>query len=146
MGRHGEGEINANGELFVDMCAFNYMVIGGSIFPHKRTHKVTWVSPDHHTENQIYHICINKRFRRSVQDVRVYRGADVASDHHLVVDTLRLKLKKYNTRNPKVTPRYNTKLLQDPPTLRAFQIALSNRYQVLADLVDEDQQQSIEDV
>ena len=51
----------------------------------------------------------------------------------------------YNTRNLKVTPRYDTKLLQDPPTLRTFQIALSNRYQVLADLVDEDQQQSIED-
>ena len=146
MGRHGEGEINENGELFVDMCAFNSMVIGGSIFPDKRIHKVTWVSPDHFTENQIDHICINKRYRRSVQDVRVYRGADVASDHHLVVATLRLKLKKYNTRNPKVSPRYNTKLLQDPPTLRAFQITLSNRYQALADLVEEDQQQSIDDV
>ena len=105
MGRQGEGEVYANGELFVDMCAFNFMVIGGSIFPHKRIHKVTWVSPDHHTENQIDHICINKKFRRSVQDVRVYRGADVASDHHLVVGAPRLKLKKYNTRNPKATPR-----------------------------------------
>ena len=51
MGRHGEGRINANGELFVNMRAFNSMVIGGSIFPHKRLHKVTWVSPDHYTEN-----------------------------------------------------------------------------------------------
>ena len=56
MGRHGEGEINANGELFVDMSAFNSLVIGGSIFPHKRIHEVTWVSPDYHTENQIDHI------------------------------------------------------------------------------------------
>ena len=138
MGRHGEGEINLNGELFVEMCAFNCMVIGGSIFPHKRIHKTTWMSPDHNTENQIDHICISKRFRRSVHDMRVGRGADVASDHHLVVATLRLKLRKYNTRNPKVAPRYNTKLLQDPPSLRAFQIALNNRYQVLAD--DEEQQ------
>lgn len=70
----------------------------------------------------------------------MYRGADVSSDHHLVVATLRLKLEKYNTRNPKVTLRYNTRLLQD------YQIALSNRYQVLADLVDKDQQKSSEDV
>ena len=70
------------------------MAIGGSIFPHKRIHKVTWVSPDHYTENQIDYICINKKFRRSVQGVRVYRGANMASDHHLVVVTLRLKLKK----------------------------------------------------
>ena len=116
--------INANGELFVNMCAFNSMVFGGSIFPHKR---ITWVSPDHYTENEIDHICINKRFRHSVQDVRVYRGADVASDHHLVVGTLRLKLKKYNTRNPKVSIRYNTKLRQDPTNLGVFQIALRNR-------------------
>lgn len=70
----------------------------------------------------------------------------MASYHHLVVNTLRLKLEKYDTRNPKVTSRYNTKFLEDPPTRRAFQFALSNRYQVPADLVDEDQQQGIEDL
>ena len=146
MGRHGEGEMNLNGKLFVEMRAFNCMVIGGSIFPHKRIHKTTWVSPDHNTENQIDLICVSNRFRRLVQGVRVYRGADVASDHHLVVATLWLKLRKYNTRNPKVAPRYNIKLLQDPPSLRAFQIAVNKRYQVLVDLADEEQQQSIEDV
>ena len=60
--------------------------------------------------------------------------------------TLRLKLRKYNTTNPKVVPRYNIKLLQDPPSLRGFQIALNNRYQVVAVLDDEEQQQSIEEV
>ena len=57
MGRHGDGEINASGELFVDMYAFNSMVIGSSVSPHERRHKATGVSPDHYTENQIDHIC-----------------------------------------------------------------------------------------
>nr|KAG5700724.1 hypothetical protein BaRGS_029089 [Batillaria attramentaria] len=52
------------------------LVIGGSIFPHKRIHKATWRSPDHVTENQIDHICISRKFRRSWRDVRVMRGAD----------------------------------------------------------------------
>ena len=94
MGKHGLGEINENGERFADTCALNKIVIGGSIFPHKRIHKATWVSPDHVTENQIDHICIGKTFRRSLQDVRVKRGADAASDHHLLVAVLKLKLKK----------------------------------------------------
>lgn len=33
MGRHGDGIMNENGELFSDTCAFNSLVIGGSIFP-----------------------------------------------------------------------------------------------------------------
>ena len=53
MGRHGVGERNENGQLFVDFCASHDLVIGGTIFPHKDCHKVTWVSPDHKTENQI---------------------------------------------------------------------------------------------
>jgi exonuclease III len=47
MDRHGLGERNENGQLFVDFCASHDLVIGGKIFPHKDCHKVTWVSPDH---------------------------------------------------------------------------------------------------
>ena len=79
---HGIGKMNENGEMFADLCSFNRLVIGGSVFPNRRTHKATWVSPDHRTENQIDHICISQKFRRSMQDVRVHRGADAASDHH----------------------------------------------------------------
>nr|KAG5688778.1 hypothetical protein BaRGS_030647 [Batillaria attramentaria] len=68
--------MNENGERFADFCALNQLVIGGSIFPHKRIHKATWRSPDHVTENQIDHICISRKFRRSWRDVRVMRGAD----------------------------------------------------------------------
>uniref|UniRef100_A0A183KY64 Endo/exonuclease/phosphatase domain-containing protein n=1 Tax=Schistosoma curassoni TaxID=6186 RepID=A0A183KY64_9TREM len=94
MGQHELGERNRNGERFANLCAFNKLIIGGTIFPHKRIHKATWISPNHTTENQIDHICINKKFRRTMEDVRIRRGADVASDHHLVVANLKLKLKK----------------------------------------------------
>ena len=41
MGTHGLGQMNENGERFADLCALNQLVIGGSIFPHKRIHKAT---------------------------------------------------------------------------------------------------------
>ncbi|XP_012946893.1 craniofacial development protein 2-like [Aplysia californica] len=41
MDRYGLGEANDNGERFHNVCAFNNLVIGGTIFPHKRIHKAT---------------------------------------------------------------------------------------------------------
>ena len=63
MGQQRLGIVNENGKLFLNMRVINRMVIGGSIFPHKRIHKATWISPDHKTENQIDHVCINQKFR-----------------------------------------------------------------------------------
>ena len=85
--------MNEKGERFAETCAQNNIVIGGSFFIPKTIHKTTWVSPDHLTENHIYDICIEKRFRRSFEDVRMKRGVDVASDHHLLSVRLKLKLK-----------------------------------------------------
>ncbi|VDP30527.1 unnamed protein product [Schistosoma margrebowiei] len=111
MRQHGLGERNENGERFANLCAFNKLVIGGTIFPNKLIHKATWISPDHTTENQIDHICINKKFRRTMEDVRTRRGADVASDHHLVVANLKLKLKKNWTSGQTAPQRFNTAFL-----------------------------------
>ncbi|VDO98133.1 unnamed protein product [Schistosoma margrebowiei] len=41
MQRHGLGERNENGERFANLFAFNKLVIGGTIFPYKRIHKIT---------------------------------------------------------------------------------------------------------
>ena len=57
---HGLGVMNDNGERVVNACAANNIVIGGSVFPHKRIRKATWVSSDQVTENQIDHIGIKK--------------------------------------------------------------------------------------
>ncbi|VDP52027.1 unnamed protein product [Schistosoma curassoni] len=60
MGRHGLGERNENLERFANLCAFNKLVIGSTIFPHKRIHKATWTAPGHTTQNKIDHITSTK--------------------------------------------------------------------------------------
>ena len=138
MGSHGVGEVNDNGERLQDFCAFNRLVIGGTVFPHKKIHKTTWTSPDGRTENQIDHFCIASKFRRSLQDVRVMRGADVASDHHLVLAKVSLKLKKFKQICPGARKKYQVSLLQDQSKKDEFSIKLSNRFQVLQELDDTD--------
>ena len=71
MDRQGLGTTNENGDMFADLCAFNISIIIGSVFPHRRLHKATWISPDHRLENQIDCICTGQNFKRSMQDVRI---------------------------------------------------------------------------
>jgi hypothetical protein len=138
MGKQGIGERNDNGERFADLCATTNLAIGGSLFPHKNIHKATWVSPDLRTTNQIDHVCIGKKFRRSLQDVRVKRGADAASDHHLLVARIQLKLKRHYTGQTSQRLYYNTSLLKDKSKQEEFKITLSNKFQVLNELLDEE--------
>ena len=42
--------MNENCETLADLCAFNNMINGDSVFPHRRIHKTTWISPDHRTK------------------------------------------------------------------------------------------------
>ena len=83
-----------NGEKFVNFCLNNNCVIGGTIFQHKEIHKLTWKSPDGLTVNQIDHVVIKNKWRRSLKDVHTCRGADAGSDHYLVVSRLKLCLRK----------------------------------------------------
>ena len=136
MGRQGLGKMNENGEMLADFCAFNNMIIGGSVFPHRRIHKATWVSPDHRTENQIDHICIGRKFRRSMHGVRVQRGADAASDHHLVVARIKMKLKKREVKRSTRT-QYIVDFLKDRVTTETFRVTVRNKYEAIQDLLDE---------
>ncbi|VDP82700.1 unnamed protein product [Schistosoma curassoni] len=136
MGRHGLGERNENGERFANLCASNKLVIGGTIFPHKRIYETTWTSPNHTTQNQIDHICINKKFRRAMEDLRTKRGADIASDHHLLVAKMKLKLKNYWTMRRTTSQKPSTAFLRDTHKLNKFKMALSNRFQAFHDLLN----------
>jgi len=82
--------------------------------------------------NQIDHICISRRWASSLQDVRVYRGADVASDHHLLVTDMKMKLKaKSSPTGNTVHNAYNVEQLKVDETSEAYNVALENKFEVL---------------
>ena len=135
MGRQGLGRMNENGEMLADFCAFNNTIIGDSMFPHRRIHKATCMGitgPQDRKSNRPY----LHRFRRSTQDVRVQRGADAASDHHLVLARMKMKLKKREVKRSTRT-HYNVDFLQDRVTTESFRLTVRNKYEALQDILDE---------
>ena len=130
MGKHGIGTINDNGERLADFCEENNLLIGGTLFQHKHIHKTTWTSPDGTTKKQIDHVTINRRWRSSLQDIRAYRGADVASDHTLVLAVVSLKLRRSKGRQAR-QQRLDSGRLNESLTKQAFAVEVKNRFQVL---------------
>lgn len=99
--------------------------------PPKSIHKAAWTSTDGKTKNQIDHVLISKRFRNSVKDIRVYRSTDIGSDHYLVCTTEKFRLKRAPRQRTNNRVKYETSKLRDEDVLKAFNITLKNRYQIL---------------
>ena len=136
MGKEGMGERNDNGQRFADLCLENGLVIGGTIFQHKSIHKLTWISPDGRTRNQIDHIAINQKWRGSMMDVKTLRGADVGSDHSPVLCKIRLKLKGIQKR--RTVQLFDSGKLRDAAIKGQFSLELTNRFRILEDTPADD--------
>jgi hypothetical protein len=88
------------------------------------------MSPNGQHCNQIDHVAVNGKYKRSVLDARVFRGADVGSDHNLVV--IRPKLKLHRTgKKVSTCARYETCKLKSKEIIAKFKIELRNRFSVL---------------
>ena len=132
MGKEGLGTMNENGMRLAEMCALNNLVVGGTLFKHQNIHKYTWESPNGRDKNQIDHVLVNSRYRRSLLDVRTMRGADANSDHHLVMAKIRLKLCRNMKQIQSQRKAYNITKLKDPQICKSFQLELRNRFQQLS--------------
>ncbi|XP_045450139.1 uncharacterized protein LOC123658893 [Melitaea cinxia] len=145
MGREGAaGVINENGELFGDLCSAQDLVIGGTLFKHKECDKITWISLDGVTQNQIDHISISRAWRTSLLDVRNRRGADADSDHHLVVADVRLRMAAARRKVEKASKKFNLQFLRSEEGRKEFSICLRNQFELLKDLEDEDMDEAWE--
>ena len=131
VGKHGlKCERNDNGDHFVSFCASNNLAITSTMFPNKDVHKYTWASPDGQHRNQIDHVAVRSRFKRSVQDTRTHRGTDVGSDHNLIITEVKLKLSSIGKKQDG-TIRYEESKLRLPDVRQQFQIELRNRFSIL---------------
>ena len=93
LGPHSIGECNANGELLLDFCASNQLIVSNTWFQHKLLHQATWFRNSDRSRlgHMIDYILLNKRFHTSVLDTRVYHLTLNESDHEFASSTLHFR-------------------------------------------------------
>ena len=85
---------NDNGQRLIDLASQAGLIVTNTLFSHKRIHTWTWMPPSRTGKGAVKdYILVDERSRSSVQDVRVYRGAEIDSDHHMVMMRYSLSLK-----------------------------------------------------
>ena len=78
----------------VNFCKRLKLVVTNTWYRHEKRRRYTWKKPGDTGRYQLDYILIKHRYRNSVKDSRAYPGADVDSDHNLVMAKIDLKLKK----------------------------------------------------
>ena len=114
-------ETNDRGLKLLDVATYNNLVLANILGNHKPSRRKTWHSPDGTHHNQIDYILVKKRFRSGIKTARIrtFPGADVGSDHDMVMKTFQTRLK--NARKPSQPRiRFDLKKLNDPTVMRAF--------------------------
>ncbi|XP_072378964.1 uncharacterized protein [Diabrotica undecimpunctata] len=94
------------------------MDISSTRYKHKDIHKITWMRPVGLEENQIDHVLIKKMQKQSINDVRSYRGANINSDHMLVITKCKIKTTKNGRR--KAQRKWDVLKLKEKEVRRRF--------------------------
>ena len=93
-GKFGLGIRNEAGQRLTEFCQENALVITNTLFQQYKRGLYIWTSPDGQYRNQIDYILCSQRWRSSIQSAKTRPGADCGSDHELLINKFRLKLKK----------------------------------------------------
>ena len=132
VGKFSTGETNERGLRLLEFASAHRLTLANTLFPHKMSRRTTWHSPNGLHHNQIDFILTPRRFKSSINKAktRTYPGADMGSDHDLVMMVMKLKLKrKYHAANPRI--RFDLEKLADPEVATVFKAQLGGRFAAL---------------
>ena len=138
VGRYGTGKTNDRGLRLLEFASSHQLTITNTLYPHKISRRTTWHAPNGIVHNQIDYILTPRRFKSSVNKAktRTYPGADIGSDHDLVLLVMKMKLKKrQKPANPRI--KFDLERLEDPEIAEIFEAKIGGRFAAL-NILDKD--------
>ncbi|XP_041781999.1 uncharacterized protein LOC121598784 [Anopheles merus] len=115
---------NDNSLRLINYASSKHIGIRSTFSQHAHRHSYTWRHPKGVSKSQIRHFLIDGRHFSDIIDVNTYRGANVDSDHFLVMARLRQKLSVVNYQQSQATPRLNLDLLKCADVAEGYATAL----------------------
>ncbi|XP_044757746.1 craniofacial development protein 2-like [Coccinella septempunctata] len=116
VGPYGLGETNERGDRLLQFCQEESMTTTNTFFQLHSRRLYTWKSPadrPHNViRNQIDFILINRRFSSTIKRASTYPGADVPSDHVLLMGVMKISLS--SQKKPTSQRRMALEGLRDP--------------------------------
>jgi hypothetical protein len=90
--------------MIIDFCERNGLVKINTWFKKPKRRLYTWKSPVDRSRYHLDYVLVKQRFSNSVKDVQTMPGADIDSDHNLLVATICTRSKKiirFHKRKPR---------------------------------------------
>ena len=110
-----ERRTNDRGWRFLEFAKSHRLALASALHPHKLPKTATWHAPNGQVHNQIDFTRTPHPFKSRIDEVNAksFPGADIGSDHDLVLTTIKLKLKtKLFTKSPVI--RFDLEKFKDP--------------------------------
>ena len=128
---------NDRGLRLLEFASYNDVVLANTLGRHKASRRRTWHAPNGIHHNQIDYILVQSRFRSCINQAktRTFPGADIGSDHDLVLMNFRVRLKK-RIKKGNIRIKFNLDRLKDPTIVEAFQATIGGRFEPLLALED----------
>ena len=116
-----------NGEQLLSLATTHGLCVTNTMFQHKQIHQASLYPPNAKAQPSLKdYILVRQRMRSFILDTRVYRGADIDSDHRLVVTSIVLKLNKHKKKSMK--SKFNVSLLTHYDIQSAFMESIQDRF------------------
>ena len=79
------GVQNEAGQMLIEFCQENTVVLANTLFQQHKRRLYTWTSPDSQHRNKIDYILCSQRWKNSIQLAKTRPGADCGLDHELLI-------------------------------------------------------------
>ena len=120
-GRYCNTKSNERGLRLLEFASYNDLMLANTFDPQKASRRATY-------HNQIDYIMVRKRFRSSVNIAKTWSfpGADIGSDHELVMMTFKLHLKRVKKLGH-ARIKFDLEKLKDPEVAEDFHAMIGGK-------------------